>query len=665
MSEKILRINELTAILNAEIKLYYTAGESGMADIEYDKLMDELARLEDETGHRLPNSPVGRVGFDVMQTSTAALQKVTHISPMLSLNKTKDVGEMLGFIGVQDVLVSYKLDGMAVELTYVDGVLQRAATRGNGTVGENITHNALKFVNIPHTLSFKDEIRIRGEAIITFPDFEKINAALSEDEEKYKNPRNLTAGTVRQLETADIEGGQRELRDCVRFYALSAADNNVPGMGFVKKSEILDFIESLGFEVSPYTVTDADSFMEILEGKRSAIEALDYATDGLVVVYNDIMYSNMVGQTAKYPRDALAFKWADEEAETSLVGVEWNTSRTGLINPVAVFAPVEIEGTTVSRASLHNVSIFEGFNFGVGDRVLVYKANMIIPQVSKNLYGSGGLAPPAACPACGAQTEVRDKDGIKTLHCINHDCKARVLGRLVHFVSRNCMNIEGLSEQTIARLHELGILDTYADFFTLKDHRDMLVGLKGFGRQSVDKLLEAINRAATCKLHDFIAALGIVNLGKEYAKALAAYFDNDLNKITSATADEMAAIHGFGDTVADGVYTYFNAQRNIDILNRALPNLIWVESDAAITGGGALSGKTFVITGKLTDFPNRNALVEYIEKAGGKTTSTVSANTDYLINNDASSTSGKNKKARELGVSVITEAEFLDKFTQI
>ncbi|MCL2702522.1 MAG: NAD-dependent DNA ligase LigA [Defluviitaleaceae bacterium] len=642
-NDKLNRIRELTGILNDASKLYYQGDMQIMTDKEYDALLDELEKLEAETGYSQQDSPAKRVGHEVV----SALVKVAHKSPMMSLDKTKDEGKMLEFIGGHESVISLKLDGLAVELAYEDGRLAQAVTRGNGQTGENVTHNARNFVNLPATIPFAGELRIRGEAVISFSDFEKINEKL---EEKYKNPRNLCSGTVRQLDSAATKTRP------VHYVAYSTADNECPGKSFTNKSEILDFLHSLGFETVKHYVATAGDFSGILQNFKDSLANSDFATDGLVVSYNDIAFSRSLGHTSKFPKDSLAFKWADEEAESALISVEWNTSRTGLINPVAVFAPVEIEGTTVERASLHNVSMFESFALGAGDRVLVYKANMIIPQIADNLTRSGTLSPPEFCPVCGSAAETVVNKDAKTLYCMNPNCTARAVQTIAHYASRDAMNIEGLSEQTIIKFHELGYLNTYADLYKLRDHRDELCKLKGFGEQSVNKLLSAIDKSAACFLHSFIGGLGIANVGREYAKSLCAHFNNDLERIKSAQPDELMLLHGFGEAIAQSLHAYFANPRNIEIMDAALPYLTFIEADEQ--GERRLEGKIFVITGELKAFSGRGALRELIEREGGRVASAVSGKTDYLINNDSASSSSKNKAAKELGVPIITEDEF-------
>jgi len=652
MENKETRIRELVSVLNDSARLYYQKdGESELlSDKKYDTLYDELSALENETGIVLDDSPTRRVGAEVV----SSLAKVIHKIPMMSLDKTKDADAIQKFASERAVLVSFKLDGLAVELTYKNHVLVQAATRGNGQVGENITHNARNFVNIPKEIPTDGEVSIRGEAVISFENFERINASL---DEKYKNPRNLCAGTVRQLDNSATK--ERP----VHFLALCTGDTTV-FPHFNKKSEILASIRHMGFDVVPAETVSGTDIPYVIEKFKSQIADYPFATDGLVVTFDDIEYSRSLGQTSKFPKDSLAFKWADEEAETRLVHVEWSTSRTGLINPVAVFTPVEIEGTTVERASLHNVSIFEELELHEGDRLLVYKANMIIPQISANLskgndYRGHIIRIPAVCPSCGGETDIVTNIDTKTLCCVNTSCPAKALYSIAHFASRNAMNIEGLSEQTIARLLGLGYITSYADLYMLHEHKDELVKLKGFGVQSVAKLLAAIDASRQCRLQNFIFALGIKNIGREYAKVLCDNYDNDLSKIMTAEAEEMEMLSGFGQIMAESVYEYFRERKNAENVAKTAAFLIFEQPDDTSSTPRKLSGKIFVITGDVAKYNNRAALREHIEKEGGRVASAVSAKTDYLINNNKASSSSKNKKAAELGVAIITEDEFI------
>ena len=639
------RIDALVGLLNEASRVYYQEDGQSMTDKEYDALLGELEKLESESGYSPELSPTRRIGHEVV----SALEKVAHKTPMMSLDKTKSEDKLLEFLDDQEGVMSWKLDGIAIELLYENGRLKQAVTRGNGLIGENITHNARNFVNLPERIGYGGELRVRGEAIISFEDFERINEGL---EEKYKNPRNLCSGTVRQLDNMATQ------KRSVYFIAYPPApDNLVQGHEFGKKTEVLAFLREQGFEVVEYYLVNADNIIRILRKMKEGLAQGAFATDGLVVSYDDIEFSRSLGQTSKFPKDSLAFKWADEEAESRLITVEWNTSRTGLINPVAIFEPVEIEGTTVERASLHNLSLFEALDLGPGDRVLVYKANMIIPQVADNLTRSGALRPPELCPVCGEKAEVQANKEARFLYCVNPNCTARAVQTIAHYVSRDAMNIEGLSEQTIIKLHELGLLNSYADLYKLKDHKEELVKLKGFGQQSISKLLKSIDAAASRPLHSFINGLGISNVGREYAKSLCAHFGGSLERIKQAQPEELMMLHGFGEAIAHAIPAYFANLRNIEIMNAALPYLTFTEME---TGSQRrLEGKIFVITGDVKHFAGRKELRDLIEREGGRVASAVSSKTDYLINNDSASRSSKNKTAMELNVPIITEEEFI------
>ena len=655
--DALARMKELVSILDAAGEAYYRRNNPTMSDYQYDRLTDELAELEAQTGVVLAGSPSVNVGYAVMD----ALEKVAHEQPLLSLDKTKEIDKLLAFIGGHKCLISWKLDGLTVVVGYANGELTRALTRGNGITGEDITHNALVFKNIPCKISYGGELSVRGEAIISFADFERINREQGSDGE-YKNPRNLTSGTVRQLNS------EVAARRSVMFYAFSASG----GPDTDSKEDQLRFLQSLGFDVAPYVAVKealspreapsyADGAEAAVEDFKRAIPSLPYATDGLVVTYDSISYSRSLGQTSKFPRDSLAFKWADEAAETTLSEVMWNTSRTGLINPVAVFEPVELEGSTVRQASLHNISIIEGLELGVGDTITVYKANMIIPQVADNLTRSGSLTIPSHCPECGAHTETINENGVKTLFCPNPNCWAQLVRALSHYVSRDAANIEGLSEATIEKFVEAGLLRSYADIYRLSGFEREITAMDGFGQKSFAKLAAAVEKSKTIELAAFINALGIPQIGAENAKQLAARFGS-IERIASATAEELTEVPGFGEKIAASVTGYFANPANIALLYETMP-LLTLTLPAQPQADAKFSGMTFVITGDLHHYSNRKQLQSYIEQHGGKVAGSVSRQTSYLINNDNSSPSAKNKKAHELGVTIITEDEFKSMFS--
>ncbi|MCL2617863.1 MAG: NAD-dependent DNA ligase LigA [Defluviitaleaceae bacterium] len=635
-------MKELVDILGAAGRAYYQDDSSVMTDYQYDALAQELAALEAQTGVVLAASPSVNVGYSVQ----SALEKVPHDQPLLSLDKTKDVGRLAAFMGAHKCLLSWKLDGLTVVANYVGGEPVMALTRGNGLVGENITHNALVFRNIPRRISNTAPLSIRGEAVITFADFERVNRG-QDDADKYKNPRNLTSGSVRQLNS------EIAARRGIMFYAFALTGG---GLETDSKEEQLKLLETLGFDVTPYAVVSADTVEDAVEEFRQAAGGLPYATDGLVATYDSIAFSRSLGQTSKFPHDSIAFKWADEAAQTTLTEVSWGTSRTGLINPVAVFEPVELEGSTVRQASLHNISIIEALELGLGDTITVYKANMIIPQVGDNLTRSGGLPIPASCPVCETAAQIRDEHGIKTLFCPNLDCRSRLVRALAHYVSRDAANIEGLSEASIEKFVEAGFLQSYADIYRLKDFEAQITAMDGFGKKSFDKLAASVEKSRTMELASFINALGIPQIGAENAKQLAANLGTP-QAIVSATAEELVSIPGFGEKIALSVTAYFADPLNLELLHQTLP-LLNLTEPVQPPADGKYSGLNFVITGSINNYANRKQLQAHIEAHGGRVASAVSKATTHLINNDSASASAKNKKARELGVSVITEAEF-------
>lgn len=642
------RMRELVDLLNKASKAYYQDAEEIMSNLEYDKLYDELVELEQVTGMVMANSPTVNVGYEVV----SELPKEQHDSPMLSLDKTKEVGVLADFIGARFGVLSWKLDGLTVVLTYEGGQLVKAVTRGNGQVGEVITANARTFKNIPLSINYKGNLTVRGEAIIKYSDFEMINRQIEDADSKYKNPRNLCSGSVRQL-NSEITANRN-----VNFiaFALISAQNVDFGNSIEKQNQ---WMESQGFEVVERKLVTGQTMEEAVAFFAEKVKNYDYPSDGLVLMFDDIEYGLSLGRTAKFPRNGLAFKWEDEQAETTLKYIEWSPSRTGLINPVAVFEPVELEGTTVSRASVHNVSIMEELKLGEGDKIKVYKANMIIPQISENLTASGSCMPPKECPACGGETEIRNDNGVKTLYCTNKECPAKQIKLYSLFVSRNAMNIDGLSEETLEKFIDAGYIHEFADIFHLDRYEEEIVNTSGFGRKSYDKLIDAINKSRNVELQALIYSLGIPSIGVANAKVICKAFDYDLDKIRNATVDELVTIDGIGDKMAEKFYEYFRKTANVERLDNLLKE-INISVPSMNLGNQNMEGLIFVITGSVEHFPNRNAVKDYIEQRGGKVTSSVTSKTNYLINNDSMSGSSKNKKAKELGVKIITEQEFLD-----
>lgn len=644
------RMQELIKILNEASKAYYAEDREIMSNFEYDRLYEELEGLEKETGIVLSGSPTVSVGYE----SVEELPKERHESPMLSLGKTKSREELKDWLQGKEAILSWKLDGLTVVLTYRNGALFKAVTRGNGEIGEVITGNARTFKNIPLNIAFKGELVLRGEAVITYSDFEKINEEIPEAEAKYKNPRNLCSGSVRQL------NNEITAKRNVRFYAftlVSAEDADFHN----SREEQFRFLEKQGFEVVERKMVTPDTILSAISDFENKIPTYDVPSDGLVLTYEDIAYGKSLGRTAKFPRDAIAFKWADEIRETTLTEVEWSASRTGLINPVAIFTPVELEGTTVSRASVHNVSIVKELKLGIGDRITVYKANMIIPQIAENLTQSGNLPIPATCPVCGGETKIQNMNDTETLYCTNPECAAKKIKSFTLFVSRDALNMEGLSEATLEKFISMGFIHEYADLFHLAEHRDAIVDMEGFGEKSYANLVDSIEKARNTTLPRLIYGLGIANIGLVNAKMLCRHFDYDLDALQSAKEEELSDIEGVGDVIAGAFVSYMNNPANKDKIDHLLPEL-HLEKPESSTENQNLAGLSFVVTGTLNSFENRNALKEEIEKRGGKVTGSVTSKTECLINNDVTSSSSKNKKAKELNVPILSEEDFLQKY---
>ena len=648
--DKTKRIRELIGTLRAAGRAYYQESREIMSNFEYDKLYDELVSLEKETGIVFANSPTQNVGYEVV----SALPKERHEKPMLSLNKTKSVEELADWLGGQTGLLSWKMDGLTIVLTYQNGTLVKAVTRGNGEIGEVITANAKAFVNVPLNISYQGELILRGEAIIRYSDFEKINEQIEDVDAKYKNPRNLCSGSVRQL-NSEITA-QRQ----VHFYAFSLV--KADGIDFKNsRKEQFEWLKTQGFEVVEYHEVTKETLPETVKMYSEAIAENDTPSDGLVLLYDDIAYGQSLGQTAKFPRDSIAFKWADEIQETKLLYIEWSASRTGLINPVAVFEPVELEGTTVSRASVHNISIMEALELGAGDRITVYKANMIIPQIADNLTRSGVRDIPEACPVCGGQTEVRQLNDVKSLYCTNPDCQAKKIKSFTLFTSRDALNIAGLSEATLEKFIGVGMIHEYADIFHLDRHQEEIVEMDGFGQKSYDNLIAAAEKASHTTLPRMVYGLGVAGIGLANAKMICRHFKNDFEAMRHATVEELVEIDGIGEVLAQAWTAFFSDEKNNAIVDHLLAELTFEAGDEESSEGAdeAFAGMNFVITGSLEHFKNRKELQELIERRGGKVTGSVTSKTNYLINNDVASSSSKNKKARELGVPILSEEEFL------
>lgn len=639
-------MKELVGKLNEASRAYYQENREVMSNFEYDRLYDELEKLEEETGVVLANSPTVSVGYE----SLDELPKEEHERPMLSLDKTKDAEALKKFIGANKTLLSWKLDGLTIVLTYRNGELHKAVTRGNGVIGEVITNNAKVFQNIPLKIPYPGELVLRGEAIITYSDFEKINRLIPDVDARYKNPRNLCSGSVRQLDNR-ITASRN-----VRFFAFGLVRAEDVDFHNSRESQ-MEWLKEQGFETVEYRMVDADNVEKEIEWFSNHIGKNDFPSDGLVAVYDDIAYGESLGSTAKFPRNSCAFKWADETRQTHLVKIEWSPSRTGLINPIAVFEPVELEGTTVSRASVHNLSILKALELGEGDEITVYKANMIIPQIAENLTKSGFKDMPEKCPACGEETHVQQDSDVEVLMCTNSECPAKAIKAFTLFVSRDAMNIEGLSEATLEKWIARGFLKDFGDIFEISRYREEITTMEGFGEKSYENLIQSIDRARHTTLPRLLYALGIPNIGVANAKMICRSFQNNLEKIRSATEEELQDIEGVGAVIARAFAEYFRKEENQKKLDHLLAHVELEEQQEE--EAQIFEGRNFVITGSVIHFANRSELKEEIEKRGGRVTGSVSSKTDYLINNDAGSASSKNKKAAQLGVMVITEEEFL------
>ena len=641
-------MQELVKLLNSASKAYYQDAEEIMSNYDYDKLYDELLQLENELGITLSNSPTVNVGYEVL----SELPKERHESPMLSLDKTKEVEALKAFIGEQKAVLSWKLDGLTIVLTYRNGELYKAVTRGNGEVGEVITNNAKVFKNVPLKIQYKGELVLRGEAVISYSDFEKINAEIEDVDAKYKNPRNLCSGSVRQL------NNEITAKRNVQFYAFSLVSAQEVDFRNSRLYQ-MQWLKEQGFDIVEHYAVDKDTIEEEIVKFSEKIADNDFPSDGLVLVYDDIAYGKSLGRTSKFPRDSMAFKWADEIRKTTLVEIEWSPSRTGLINPVAIFEPVELEGTTVSRASVHNISIMEELELGIGDEIEVYKANMIIPQIAANITRSGVKDIPKVCPVCGGKTEIRQVSNAKSLYCTNEECQAKHVKAFTLFVSRDALNIEGLSESTLEKFISRGFIKEFADIFHLERYKEEIQSMEGFGEKSYNNLIVSTEKSRTTTLPKVIYALGIAGIGLANAKVICREFENNIEKMKVATEEELNSISGIGQVLAKAYVDYFANPKNVETLDRLLKELVIPEEKAEVAEQ-IFKGMNFVITGSVNHFTNRNEVKELIESLGGKVTGSVTSKTNYLINNDVASTSSKNKKANELGIPIISEEIFLE-----
>lgn len=647
MQEKILRMKEIVPILQEAAKAYYQESKEVMSNFEYDKLYDELLLLEEETKTVLAGSPTRQVGYEIL----SELPKETHRFPMLSLDKTKELTTLTEWLGSQEGVLSWKLDGLTIVLTYENGELKKAVTRGNGEIGEVITSNARMFENLPLKISYQDNLILRGEAVIKYSDFEKMNQQIEDVDAKYKNPRNLCSGSVRQL------NNEITAKRHVNFMAFALVE--AAGVDFHNsKRAQLDWLASQGFEIVEYQMVREDNLDQIVSQFAVKIEKNDIPSDGLVLTYEDIAYGESLGRTAKFPRHSIAFKWADEISETTLQEIEWSPSRTGLINPVAIFDPVELEGTTVTRASVHNISVLEALKLGIGDTITVYKANMIIPQIAENLTRSGNVIIPEQCPVCSGVAKIRHVNDVKSLYCTNPDCQVKKVKQFTHLVSRNALNIDGLSEATIEKLLSSGFIKEYSDIFHLDRYKDEITQMEGFGERSYENLIESANAARKTTLPQLIYGLGVAGIGLANAKMLSKEFRYNFQEMRNSSAEQLVEVEGIGPILAAAWVEYFEDEKNNLLVDHLLDELE-IKVEKTEESEEILKGMTFVITGSLNEFENRKALQQVIEANGGKATNSVTSKTSYLINNDTLSQSSKNKKAKESGVPIISEQQFI------
>lgn len=646
------RMKELIPLLTQASRAYYQEDRELMSNYEYDKLYDELVTLEAETGITLAGSPTTMVGYEALEE----LPKEAHEKPMLSLDKTKDVETLRSFVGTHKTLLSWKLDGLTIVLTYQDGKLEKAVTRGNGVIGEVITNNARVFKNIPLQISHKGNLVLRGEAIITYSDFEKINSEIENVDAKYKNPRNLCSGSVRQL------NNEITAKRNVHFYAFSLV--RAEGVDFQNSVEQqFLWLQKQGFDVVEYRAVTQDTLDDAMQYFEHQVSENDFPSDGLVALYDDIAYGASLGSTAKFPRNAFAFKWKDEIKETTLREIEWSPSRTGLINPVAIFDPIELEGTTVSRASVHNVSILKELQLGIGDKIQVYKANMIIPQIAENLTRSGNLEIPHSCPVCQKEARILKTNEVESLYCMNPECQAKKIKSFTLFVSRDAMNIDGLSEATLEKFILKGFIKDFGDVFEISRYKDQIVEMEGFGEKSYENLIASLENAKHTTLPRVLYSLGIANIGLANAKVICREFGYDVEKLIHASAEEINAIEGIGPVIAKAFTDYFSNEENLKKFHHLMSHLELEEVKKE--ENQTFAGKQFVITGSVVHFANRSQLKEFIEQRGGKVTGSVTSKTDYLINNDTASNSSKNKKAKELGIPILSEADFLGRAGEV
>ena len=644
MEDRNKRMRELIDLLNEASVQYYQYSTPIMTDYEYDKLYDELVELENETKITYEDSPTINIEHEISQT----LEKVEHAKPMLSLAKTKSISDLESFVGDKEALLSWKLDGLTIVLTYKNGKLISGVTRGNGTIGEVVTKNVKEFKNIPLTIPFKGDLIVRGEAVIKYSDFNKMNEELDEDSQ-YKNPRNLCSGSVRQLDSKIT--AKRNVN--IIIFSLVDCSEKISN----SKNEQFNWLDTLGFETVERVIVNKNNIEEEVLKYKDKIIDYDIPSDGLVLTFDDIEYGLSLGMTNKFPKHSIAFKWKDETVKTKLLNIDWQTSRTGLINPVAVFEPVEIEGTTVSRASLHNVSILKNLKLGIGDTIEVYKANMIIPQVANNLTCKDDYEIPKTCNVCNHEAKIVSNDNVSYLYCTNDYCKAKLIKRLSLFTTRNAMNIDGISDQILTKLINENLLNEFSDLYKLENHKEKILSFEGFKEKSYNNMINSINKSRNVKIANFIYALGIKDIGLSRAKLICSSCNNDIEKVRNISFEELSNIDGVGEIIALNWINTFKDESFINEFNNLLKEIEFIKEETKTL---KLENLTFVITGGINNFKNRDEMVEYIESFGGKTVSSVSAKLNYLINNDINSTSSKNKKAKELGIKIITEEELIE-----
>ena len=615
---KLEKIKEIITTLNKASTAYYKYDKPVMTDKQYDDLYDELLALEKDTNIILSNSPTQNVSGEVIES----LQKIPHTRPMLSANKTKDMKDVCDFISKNRTIESWKLDGLTIVSRYENGVLKQAITRGNGEVGEDVTHTFKTCINLPLQLSEPVNIEVRGECVISWESFNRLNESL---EDPYSHPRNLAAGTVRQLDSNVAK------TRCLEYIVFELVQDNL-----TKKMDVIEsfeYLKQLGFDVVEYKEVDTSNF-ESVDKECFEPEYSRIPVDGTIYKYDSYDYGLSLGVTSHHPLNMLARKWTDDLYETTITDIEWNTTRTGTINPVAIFNEVSLDNCLTTRATLHNVSYIEDLKLGIGDKIRVYRANGVIPKVHDNLTQTNNLTIPKYCPSCGGGTEIHNENGSKTLHCINQNCNAKLIDKMVHFVSRNGTNINGLSDETLKKLISLDILHDYSDIYSLKNHRDIIVKVEGFGTKLVDKLLKSIEDSRQIKLENFIYALGIEGIGRTQSKIIAKTFNHDWYEFEKALIDGFmfTSLDGFGSVLHFNIHEWYKNRFISESVNKLISVMDFQKPIVTVLTDDIkdLTGLTFVITGSLHEFENRDAVKEEIESKNGKVSGSVSAKTNYL-----------------------------------